>query len=128
MNLLYPNCILHYWYCQKRSTHLDLSTDQTDHFVVVKWWENCFLKKLKKFMNFFVMKNYLLKKCTLKPRYSKKVCQTFFSLYQIILYIKCNMLSKSSKWELGFVHYIVKFTISRFVILRFENIYFLAFT
>ena len=74
------------------------------------------------------MKNYLLKKCTLKPRYSKKVCQIFFSLYQIILYIKCNMLSKSSKWELGFVHYIVKFTISRFVILRFENIYFLAFT
>ena len=30
------------------------------------------------------------------------------------------MLSKSSKWELGFVHYIKKFTISRFVILRFE--------
>ena len=24
------------------------------------------------------------------------------------------MLSKSSKWELGFVHYIAKFTISRF--------------
>ena len=30
------------------------------------------------------------------------------------------MLRKSSKWELGFVHYIVKFTISRFVISRFE--------
>ena len=30
------------------------------------------------------------------------------------------MLSKSSKWELGFVHYIAKFTISRFVISRFE--------
>ena len=30
------------------------------------------------------------------------------------------MLSKSSKWELSFVHYIVKFTISRFVISRFE--------
>ena len=30
------------------------------------------------------------------------------------------MLSKSSKWELGFVHYITKFTISRFVISRFE--------
>ena len=28
------------------------------------------------------------------------------------------MLSKSSKWELGLVHYIVKFTISRFVIYR----------
>ena len=27
-----------------------------------------------------------------------------------------NMLSKSSKWELGFVHFIPKFTISRFVI------------
>ena len=30
------------------------------------------------------------------------------------------MLSKPSKWELGFVHYIAKFTISRFVISRFE--------
>ena len=30
------------------------------------------------------------------------------------------MLSKSSKWELCFVHYNVKFTISRFVISRFE--------
>ena len=30
------------------------------------------------------------------------------------------MLSISSKWELGFVHYIAKFTISRFVISRFE--------
>merc|ERR1712062_376458 len=30
------------------------------------------------------------------------------------------MLSKSSKWELGFVHYIAKFTTSRFVISRFE--------
>ena len=36
------------------------------------------------------------------------------------LYIKCNMLSKSSKWELGFVHFIPKFTISRFIISRFE--------
>ena len=30
------------------------------------------------------------------------------------------MLGKSSKWELGFVHYIAKFTISRFAISRFE--------
>ena len=30
------------------------------------------------------------------------------------------MLSKSFKWELGFVHYIAKFTILRFVISRFE--------
>ena len=30
------------------------------------------------------------------------------------------MLSKSSKWKLGFVHFIAKFTISRFVISRFE--------
>ena len=30
------------------------------------------------------------------------------------------MLSKFSKWELGFVHYIAKFTISRFVISSFE--------
>ena len=28
--------------------------------------------------------------------------------------------TKSSKWELGFVHSITKFTISRFVISRFE--------
>ena len=35
----------------------------------------------------------------------------FYSLYPIIQYIKCNMLSKS----LGFVHYIL-----RFVILKFE--------
>ena len=32
------------------------------------------------------------------------------------------MLSKFSKWELGFAHYIAKFTISRFVISRFEAI------
>ena len=31
------------------------------------------------------------------------------------------MLSKSSKWELGFVHYIAKFTIMRSVISRFEG-------
>ena len=30
------------------------------------------------------------------------------------------MFSKSSKWELGFVHYITKFTISRFTISRFK--------
>ena len=32
------------------------------------------------------------------------------------------MLSKSSKWELDFVHYITKFTILKFVISRFECI------
>ena len=39
------------------------------------------------------------------------------------------MSSKSSKWELGFDHYIVKFTISRFVISRFEcnNIWQISF-
>ena len=30
------------------------------------------------------------------------------------------MLNKSSKWELGFIHYIAKFTILRFVISRFD--------
>ena len=30
------------------------------------------------------------------------------------------MLSKSSKWELGFVRYIKKLTISRFIISRLE--------
>ena len=33
------------------------------------------------------------------------------------------MPSKSSKWGLDLVHYIAKFTILRFVILRFEWIY-----
>ena len=32
------------------------------------------------------------------------------------------MLSNSSKWELGLVHYIAIFTISRFVISRFERV------
>ena len=49
----------------------------------------------------------------------------FCSLYRIIQFIKCNMLSKSSKWELSFVHYISKFTILRFVISRFECTIFL---
>ena len=31
------------------------------------------------------------------------------------------MLSKTSKWELGFVHYIAKFTILRFTISKFES-------
>ena len=44
----------------------------------------------------------------------------FCSLYRIIHYIKCYMLSKSSNWGLGLVHYIAKFTISMFVISRFE--------
>ena len=52
---------------------------------------------------------------TLKPRYSEHFRQTLF-----LHYIKCKMLSKSSKWELGFVHYIAKFTILRFIISRFE--------
>ena len=34
------------------------------------------------------------------------------------------MLSKSSKLELGFDHYILKFTISRFVISRFDCTYY----
>ena len=38
-------------------------------------------------------------------------------------YIKCNMFSKSSKWELSFGHYIAKFTILKFVISRFECTY-----
>ena len=32
------------------------------------------------------------------PRYNEQVSQTLF-----VHYIKCNMISKSSKWELGFV-------------------------
>ena len=49
----------------------------------------------------------------------------FCSLYRIIHYIKFNMLSKSSKRELGFAHYIMKFTISRFIISRIECTYIL---
>ena len=30
----------------------------------------------------------------------------FCSLYWIFHYIKCNMLSRSSKWEMGLIHYI----------------------
>ena len=41
--------------------------------------------------------------------------------------IKCNMLSKFSKWELGFVHYVAKFTILRFVISRFESVYYATY-
>ena len=52
---------------------------------------------------------------TLKHRYNEQVRQTLF-----VHYIKCTMLSKSSKRELGYVHYIAKFTISRFVVLRFK--------
>ena len=44
----------------------------------------------------------------------------FCSLYRIIHCIKCNMLVNPQKQELGLVHYIRKFTISRFVISRFE--------
>ena len=51
---------------------------------------------------------------------ANKSSDTFCSLYRIICYIKCNMLCKSSKWELVFVHYIAEFTISRLVISRFE--------
>ena len=58
----------------------------------------------------------------LKPWYSEQVRQTLF-----VHYIKYNMLSKSSKWELGFVHYIMKFTILRFVISRFECIFYIYF-
>ena len=59
---------------------------------------------------------------TLKPQYSEQVCKNLFVHYIELFttYIKCNMLSKSSKWELGFVPYIAEFIISRFVISRFE--------
>ena len=46
---------------------------------------------------------------TLKPRYNEQVSQTLFVHYieyYLFHYIKYNMLSKSSKWEMGFVHYI----------------------
>ena len=52
---------------------------------------------------------------TLKPGYNKQFLQTLF-----VHYIKCNMLSKSSKWELSLIRYIAKFTTTRFVISRFE--------
>ena len=53
---------------------------------------------------------------TLKPWFNEQVRHMYLvcSLYRIIYYIKCKMLSKSSKWELDLVHYIAKFTISRF--------------
>ena len=51
---------------------------------------------------------------------AKSLSNPFCSLFRIIHYLKCIMHSKSSKLELGFVHYITKFTISRFVIARFQ--------
>ena len=53
---------------------------------------------------------------------NKFVRHFLFTILNNSLYIKCNMLSKSSKWGLGFVHYMAKFTILRFVISRFECI------
>ena len=50
---------------------------------------------------------------------NKSVRPFLFTIYRIIHYIKCNMLSKSSKRELALVHYIAKFTKSRVVISRF---------
>ena len=58
---------------------------------------------------------------------NKSVRPFLFTISNDSLYhIKCNMLSKFSKWELGFVHYIAKFSILRFTISRFE--YTLYFT
>ena len=51
---------------------------------------------------------------------AKKSVRPFLFTISNVSYINCNMLSKSLKWELGFVQYIAKFTISRFVISRFE--------
>ena len=53
---------------------------------------------------------------------NKSVRPFLFTISNNSLYVICNVPNKSSKWELGFVHYITKFTISRFVILRFECI------
>ena len=46
---------------------------------------------------------------------NKSVRPFMFTISNNSLYIKCNMLSKTLKWELGFVHYIAKFTILRFI-------------
>ena len=63
-----------------------------------------------------------LRNSTLKPWYSEQVSQTLFVHY--IEYFSISnvkyLVSSSSKWELGFVHYITKFTILRFVTSRFE--------
>ena len=67
----------------------------------------------------FLFCKYVLYIYRLKHRYNKQVHQTIF-----VHYIKCKILSKSWKWELGFVRYIKKFTISRFVISRFECTYY----
>ena len=82
---------------------------------VFSFWRNWFLKGsclqgFGKCWSIVCISTY-----TLKPRYSEQVCQNLF-----VHYIKCNKLSKSTKLELGFVHYIGKFTILRFVISRFE--------
>ena len=79
-----------------------------------------FKKSLKK--GTFCPKNGVQFKKNSKNRTFEKAEVVFKSgaVYERIWYIKCNILSKSSKWKLGSVHYIAKFTILRFVISRFE--------
>ena len=51
---------------------------------------------------------------------NKSVIPFLFPISSNSIHVKCNMLSKSSKWEQGFVHYISIFTILRFAISGFE--------
>ena len=53
---------------------------------------------------------------------NKSLIPFLFTISSNSIYIKCNMLSKPSKWELSLFHYIMKFTILRFIISRFEYI------
>ena len=94
----------------------------------------CFLRKVSDFALFFAgsaldvhfdtkcIRTFCLCNLHWNLDITNKSVDPFCSLYRIIHYIKCNMISKSSRWELGLVHYIAKFTISRFVIFRFECI------
>ena len=52
---------------------------------------------------------------TLKPQYSEQVRKNLFVHYIELFttYIKCNMLSKSSKWELCFVYFIVNYILKK---------------
>ena len=69
--------------------------------------KDVFKKVLNKMYNEHNCRLWGLRKLnTLKPWCSEQVHLTLFCLlYWIIHYIKCDMLSNSSKWELSFVHY-----------------------
>ena len=54
---------------------------------------------------------------------NKSTMPFLFTIYWIIHYIKCNVISKSSKWEMSFLHYIEVHYIKVWVYLNFHFLY-----